>query len=331
MNDHSLRQNEKIDLFLSLFTGLKNVYGTYDIKTGNARQVKAVVDNNVIVNHLSGPIPYGVYLLVKDKTRAVVVDFDIPDLTPVIKFFAQAQQLDIPVYIERSKSKGHHIWIFFNHPVPAVKARLVTHYILNQIDLEATEVFPKRDRLDDKVSYGNFIYAPLFAPSVKNNRTVFLNPNIGYKPYKDQWQLLYNLKKLSESRLDDIIEKRGLNIITAPIGGTSKTDRVVRSASLPVCLQRILSQGVSQYQRLACFRLANGLNRAGLPFDVAVGALNIWARKNTPADNKRVITESEIIAQTRSAYSGNYRSIGCECPSVMPYCDSTCPVKKKRN
>ena len=40
MCEHSLTCNEKIDLFLSLFAGLKNVYGTYDIKTGRVRQEK---------------------------------------------------------------------------------------------------------------------------------------------------------------------------------------------------------------------------------------------------------------------------------------------------
>ena len=330
MCEHSLTCNEKIDLFLSLFAGLKNVYGTYDIRTGRVRQVKAVVDNDVIAAHLWSSRPYGVYLLVKDKTRAIVADFDTPDLAPVTKFSAHAQRLGIPVYIERSKSKGHHIWIFFDHPVPASKARLVVHYILNQIDLEATEVFPKRDRLDEKVSYGNFIYAPLFAPSVKNKRTIFVDPDIGYRPYKDQWQILYHLKKSSESKLDDIIEKRGLRITANRFLRTPRTDRTTRAASLPTCLQRMLSQGVSQYQRLACFRLAIGLKRVGLPFDATIGALDSWARKNTPADNKRIITESEIISQTRSAYSHDYRSIGCECPSVMPYCDPDCPVRKNR-
>ena len=295
MCEHSLTCNEKIDLFLSLFAGLKNVYGTYDIRTGKVRQIKAVVDNDVIAAHLWSSRPYGVYLLVKDKTRAIVADFDTPDLTPVTKFSTQAQRLGIPVHIERSKSKGHHLWIFFDHPVPAGKARLVVLYILNQIGWGATEVFPKRDRLDEKVSYGNFIHAPLFALSAKNNRTVFVDPDIGYRPYRDQWQFLYHLKKSSESRLDDIIEKRGLRIAASRFSRTPRTDRAYPTASLPTCLQRMLSQGVSQYQRLACFRLAINLKRVGLPFDVAVGALNNWAKKIHP------LTINELSPNRRSS------------------------------
>lgn len=331
MDEYSLTRQEKGDLFLSLFAGLKNVYGTYDIETGKVRQVKAVVDEQVIAGHLWGSIPYGVYLLVKNKTRAVVVDFDTPDLIPVTKFSAQVQWLGIPVYIERSKSKGHHVWIFFDHPVPADKARLVVQHILNQIGLPATEVFPKRDRLDEKVSYGNFIHTPMFALSIKSDRTIFIDPDNGYRPYKDQWQILYHLKKSSESRLDDIIKQCGLRTTAQRSSRTATTDRVTRGRSLPTCLQRMLSHGVSQYQRLACFRLASSLKRAGLPFDATVVVLTSWAQKNTPADNKRTITESEITSQTRSAYSHDYRGIGCECPSVMPYCDPDCPVRKARN
>jgi len=34
---------EKIRIFKSLFMGLRNVYGTYDTKTGRVRQVKDAV------------------------------------------------------------------------------------------------------------------------------------------------------------------------------------------------------------------------------------------------------------------------------------------------
>lgn len=315
---------------MGLFAGLKNVYGSYDVKTNRAYQVKSMVDKNVILGHLWGSRPYGVYLLVKDKTRAIAVDFDTDDLSPVIKFTSKAAEFGLPVYIERSKSKGHHIWIFFDHPIAASKPRLIVHYILNKIGLPATEVFPKRDRLDDKVSYGNFINAPMFCMSLKQNRTVFLDPDNCYIPYKDQWRFLYNIKKTSEDKLDQLIENLELTTAIRAPAKISKQHRDKYHHALPVCKQRMLDTGVTQYQRLACFRIAISLKQTGVSFDRAVSTLKAWAPRNRPGSDKRIITEREIISQTQSAYTGGYTSIGCECPSVMPFCDPNCPVRNKK-
>ena len=57
------RTRDKIALFMSFFTGLSNVYGTYDPATGRSMQVKKKVTNDTILSHLKGNRPYGVYLL----------------------------------------------------------------------------------------------------------------------------------------------------------------------------------------------------------------------------------------------------------------------------
>lgn len=330
MNIHTLSQDEKIELFMGLFAGLKNVYGSYDIKTGKAYQIKSMVDRNTIVGHLWGLQPYGVYLLVGDKTRAIAVDFDTNELTPVVRFMAETGRFGIPVYIERSKSKGYHVWMFFEHPVPASKARIIVHHILNKIGYGATEVFPKRDRLDEKISYGNFINAPLFYLSLKQQKTVFVDPSNCYRPFKDQWQLLYSINKTSEEKLDQLIEKLGLTISANVCSPRTKNTNNYSNYSHPPCIQKMLDQGVTENQRLACFHIGVSHWRINIPFDETINILKVWAPKNRPRSGKRIITEKEILAQTRSAYSGRYRSIGCECPSVMPFCDPNCPIRNKR-
>ena len=72
---------EKIRIFKSCFSGLRNVYGTYDTKTGKVRQVKEPVTEEVIRAHLTGKRSYGVYLLTGEKTSALAVDFDQNDLS----------------------------------------------------------------------------------------------------------------------------------------------------------------------------------------------------------------------------------------------------------
>jgi len=100
--------------------------------------------------------------------------------------------------------------------------------------------------------------------------------------------------------------------------------------SCPPCAQRMLAEGVSDYQRVTCFRLAVQLKKAGLPEDLAVATLKAWAAKNRPAGEKRVITEDEILAQVTGAYSRDYRSCGCGGPKVAAYCDPDCPLQNGR-
>ena len=332
MAEKGISFNEKIRLFRSLFTGLENVYGTYDPQTGKVRQAKETVTEKVIANHLMGKQSYGVYLLVKDRTQAIAADFDTHDLQIPAQFIKTAQEYNLPAYVERSKSKGYHIWIFFEeNGVLAVNARLIVNHILARIGQPNIEVFPKRDSLDNKVSYGNFINAPLFGTSVADGRTVFVDSANGYKPHPNQWGFLAGVEKVNEDKLDSIITY--LNLMPAPKTVPEQpTDSDNRTYfSLPHCARRILAEGVDSYQRLACFRLAVSLKRVGLPFDVAVAALKAWSLKNKPQSDKRIITEAEITSQTKSAYKNDYRSYGCESPAITQYCDHQCPIYKNGN
>ena len=102
------------------------------------------------------------------------------------------------------------------------------------------------------------------------------------------------------------------------------------SYSLPPCARIILKNGVSQYQRVSCFRLAVHLKMTGIPEDIAKVVLTVWASKNQPKHGKRTITETEIIEQVSYAYSKNYRGYGCGSEAIAPFCDPNCPVNKLR-
>jgi len=325
--------SQKIKLFRSCFTGLKNVYGTYGLRTGRVRQVKSLVTDDVIRWHLMGRQPYGVYLLVKDRIRAIAIDFDNNDLHQPVQFVQRAGQYGISSYIERSKSKGYHTWIFFEEGgVSAAKARLVVRLLLAKIGKPNTEVFPKQDILDHRATYGNFINAPLFGGLVAKGRTVFINPSNSAKPYSNQWDFLEQMQRVQETTLDAVItkhrllcERESLSNISSPV--PTNSDKIY--FSLPACARRMLAEGVTHYQRVVCFRLAVSLKRVGLPYDIAVSALKTWAKKNRPGQDKQIITVPEIVSQTASAYSKDYRGYGCEDSAIRPYCDPKCPVLKR--
>ena len=325
---------QKLATFQDCFAGLRQVYGTYDLNTGRARQVKRPVNDEVVLRHIRGFEPYGVYLLVGDETRAVVADFDDVNPDPPLGFVRKAAHYGLPAYLERSKSKGWHAWIFTELPgVSAAKVRLVVKAILADIGAPHTEVFPKQDRLTGSTRYGNFIHAPLFGALVPEDRTVFVDPERGLRTYADQWGLLANVRRVTASQLDEIIEINELahNRHARSHGKKPNGSLETRSSfGLPPCAQRMLAEGVRQCQRVACFRLAVHLKKAGIPEDVAAAGLMAWASKNRPEDGKRIITEAEITEQAACAYGKEYRACGCEDPAVAPYCEPGCPVNERR-
>ena len=275
---------EKVRIFKSFFTGLDNVYGTYDLVTGKVRQVKEPVTNQVILNHLTGRQSYGVYLLVDDKIRVLAVDFDQDNLSLPVSFLIIARDYGLPVYIERSKSKGFHVWMFFDGAVTAGKARLIAKKILSDMGLPETEIFPKQDRLDKNVSYGNFINAPLFGRLAVKERTVFLEPDDPTSVCLDQWHFLENVKRIREVDLDAVIKKHyGVDKATEQYPRQKPDQDIVSnqdnfSFGLPPCARKMLATGVTVNQRVSTFRLAVHLKKMGFPSDLAVIALIAWSR-----------------------------------------------------
>jgi len=323
-----LSNQEKIRLFFSLFRGLKNVYGTYSIKSGKHWQIKGKVTEKVIENHLTGKQPYGFYPLIGDKTTVGIADFDDLDPRPLIEFIKRAEHYGLSVYLEKSKSKGYHVWLFFPEDgVNASKLRIVVKFILNEIDANDTEVFPKQDSINNNGFYGNFINAPMFMEHAPKGKTIFVHPNFKLRPYQDQWEFLKSVKKNSEDTLDLIISDNELEIDI----NTNQKSTVGNSNynyGLPICTQKILKCGVTFDQRIVCFRLALNLKRIGFPQDITLAALMNWRLKNKPINGKRIITKAEVAEQTQWAYLKDYKGYGCEEPVIKSFCESICPLYK---
>ncbi len=323
---------EQLSVFKRCFSGRMDAYGTYDTTTGRAYQVKRPVTDQVLLDHLHGKTPYGVYLLVDTMTHAVVADFDHDDPGPPCAFITRAAKHGIHSYLERSKSKGWHVWVFAEHPgISAAKARQIVTLFLSDMGQDATEVFPRQDQLSDTTRYGNFIYAPLFGSLTARGRTVFVDVGRGLKPYADQWAVLAGVRRLSAGHLDQLVG--GLKA-PAPAPVRTHARPVLRhnasaTLGLPPCAQRMLAEGVTSNQRVACFRLAVMLKNAGLPRDLAVASLRAWARKNRPVEGKTIITDAEIVTQTGDAYAKPYRGRGCEEPALQPYCSADCPLRSR--
>jgi len=326
--------DEQVVLFSHIFGGRTDVYGTYDPTGRGGWQVKAPVTLRVVKDHLSGHRPYGVYLLRADSIIAGAVDFDHEDTNPPAEFVHRLAAIGIPAYAERSKSKGYHVWVFFTPDgVPARMFRALARTVLAQMACPTVEVFPKQDAITPSNPYGNFINAPLFGALVEKRRTVFVDED--FVPFPDQWTFLAGVRRVAASDLElacsrlDCLAAPPTQIAAAP---ASQSRPASRGFSLMPCAQRMLTEGVKENQRAACFRLAAQLRKAGIPHEYAVLILTKWAEKNRPTDGKSVISFGEIGGQTRAAYRARpYLSCGCDDPAVSAFCNpSECPIGKKR-
>jgi hypothetical protein len=241
INNHSPPEI-KVVLFRSLFRGREDVYAKRfeSKKTGksgyqpvcrnewvkgicekprtrcgscNQRSFEPVTDD-VIKNHLTGFIVMGVYPLLANETcHFLAVDFDKETWREDVRAFMDTCKLEeIPSYLERSRSgNGAHIWIFFDKPVPAVKARKLGSFLMTrtldtrpEIGLDSFDrFFPNQDTMP-KGGFGNLIALPLQKIAREKNHSVFLDDNM--IPYADQWSFLASIQRTDENKLDYIIQ-----------------------------------------------------------------------------------------------------------------------------
>jgi len=142
----------------------------------------------------------------------LAVDFDKSGWqSDVITFLNSCRQLDIPAYVERSRSgKGGHIWIFFDSAIPASTARKLGTLILTHAMDRRPEVgldsydrfFPSQDTLP-KGGFGNLIALPLQKFPRGQGNSLFLDQEL--QPIADQWSYLAAIQRAS--RAEKVSEK----------------------------------------------------------------------------------------------------------------------------
>lgn len=245
---------EKITLFRSLFRGREDVYALrwHNTKTGKSgyspvcankwapgicgmpkvrcadckyRSFSSLTDKDIYA-HLSGKDylcrdVIGIYPMLPDETTYfLAIDFDDGDWQEDITAVRDVcEDNSIPYAVERSRSgEGGHLWIFFNEPVSAVKARklgsgLLTNAMKKRHEIKFSSydrMFPNQDTMPSG-GFGNLIALPLQKQAVKCGNSVFVDKT--FKPYHDQWAYLSALQKIDEDTVDGLIEKRRVNTL----------------------------------------------------------------------------------------------------------------------
>ena len=316
--------SDKINIFKKIFIGRIDIYGTYAPHSGKSWQVKQQVTDNVIYNHITGKQPFGLYPLVENIIQVLVIDFDHEPLMTAVACVSRFREMGFECYIEISKSKGFHVWLFFCEFVKAYHARLLASKVLIDIGKDGAEVFPKQDSLHGGRCFGNFINLPLYGDAVRYGKTLFID-NHG-NPYSDQWAFLRRIKAYNCSYLESKVKRYEISVQPSKPQANNRNGGYI----LVPCMKTALEDGVDSFQRVICFRLAVRFRQLGFPADITIAALEQWSLKNNPIDGKRVITRAEIVNQVNSAYKSKGASFGCGDPAVSRYCDKKCPIYKFR-
>lgn len=236
---------EQVQKFADLFQGRDDVFGVL-LKDGSTKSVRMPLTLARYTRHLTEPdSSLGVYPLRDDGTCSfVVADIDKDDYALAL---CVAAELNVPAWIERSKSKGHHVWVFFATPTPAIAARRFMQGALDRAGTGKSEIFPKQDKLDVG-AIGNFIHLPYAASAPTGRRVVLGSGNTPYSLAEFLWAVSGNLVTLPDDAP-----------LVAPKPKDKKRLPVVEQQPRPACMQAIVDapNDVGQgYRNEALMRLA---------------------------------------------------------------------------
>jgi superfamily II DNA or RNA helicase len=240
VDEHS-GKDAKISLFRSLFRGREDVYafrmrfksGEWGYVPASIRDWKAVLSaeaalrkkvdqttrkllpltDDVLRQHLEGKQTIGIYPLLLDETCwFLAVDFDKKSWQDdVAAFLETCRDLGVSAALERSRSgNGGHIWIFFEHAIPASTVRKLGSLILtrtmdcrHQLGMDSYDrFFPNQDTMP-KGGFGNLIALPLQWIPRQNDNSVFLDS--GFRPYPDQWRFLSGIQKMAPDCVEALV------------------------------------------------------------------------------------------------------------------------------
>ena len=327
MKQH-LSLEEKVDVFRNLFKGREDVFARrwysrtsgksgyqpvcrneWDRQLCDKKRFKCAecpnrsfkpLEYEDIYRHLEGKSPdgqdvIGVYAILADNTcNFLCADFDDKSCEygyqkDVLAYVGVCKDWGVPCFIERSRSgNGAHVWIFFEQPLPASKARRLGNMILT----EATErygrmnfksydrFFPNQDRLPEG-GFGNLVALPLQGKARKEGNSVFVDEN--FMVYENQWYFLLEIERISEVTVDAILAKHETASELGELSTTSESKPwetpvppkiahndfpanpvLIRSNMLYIPLQGLSAKVVNHLKRIASFKNPEFYARQGM-------------------------------------------------------------------
>lgn len=287
-------EKEILDAFRTLFRGRDDVWGSIQGKSNKEDLKEAHYEA-----HLNGKTSLGIYPLLDDgNCYFFAIDLDEKDFTKAKNIRKEFTEIGIPAYMALSKGKGYHIYIFAKEePFIAKTVRELAHKILLKLGYSC-EVFPKQDKLEGPLKFGNYINLPCYG-----NRRLFINNNHEEVTAKLAIPRIQTTTEQDiHTALSMLPEELSQNLTPGKLPPKSARKRTGKS---PPCIDGVL-KGCSEGQRdEAAFALARHyLDQGYLPDEVMALLIN-WDQVNNPPINDPHLLETKI----RSAQAGY--SFGC--------------------
>jgi len=218
------------------------------------------LDVQAVKNHLQGLHTIGTYAITENDTCTfLAADFDGDGWQADITAYKRAAQtFGVQTHIERSRSgNGAHAWIFFSSPISARIARRLGTAIVSwalrerhTLSLKTYDrFFPSQDYLT-KGGFGNLIALPLQRKARDLGNTEFVDEN--FKPFLNQWEYLAQVRRLSLSDVDSIVQsalpKEARQAIVDPENFSLETDERLMKLSKPKIFKGLYTGAVDLEQ-----------------------------------------------------------------------------------
>lgn len=143
-----------VEKFARLFHGRIDAYGS-----DGGSCVRVPVTIQTYVRHLDGSMPIGIYPLLDDSTcwwGCSDIDQGYDMIALAANLWRVLRVLGVFSYVEKSRSKGYHIWTFFDQPVAATTVRAMFLFAHQVADVPPREINPKASGFDH-IELGNYV------------------------------------------------------------------------------------------------------------------------------------------------------------------------------
>ncbi len=191
------RKNMNIDNFISFYAKVFVNQNRFHLKNGR-QTLKREVHENDIRKHLYGESRLGVFPITNlTNTQMFVFDIDNQCKDTSRKIIYQLKIDGFNSYLEKSKSKGFHVWVFLEREQKAKDVRNYMKHVLevNNISNNKIDLFPKQDELTELAPCGNGINLPMFGilNNPQTHATLFLDND--FNLIDDQLTYFLSIKK----------------------------------------------------------------------------------------------------------------------------------------